>query len=70
MNTYHAIMQFFGEEFGVTFDANNKAEAYSILKRDYPESRCVHLEDCLEEKFNAMQDTLLEFYYDDDCLSV
>jgi hypothetical protein len=31
-------------EFGVTIEARNRDEAWSILEEDYPESRCVQLE--------------------------
>lgn len=34
-----------GTEFGASVEASSRMEAYDILAADYPESRCVQLED-------------------------
>lgn len=41
---YHAVMGFFGEEFGVTFEAKDKPSAMDYLRDQYPESSCLQLE--------------------------
>ena len=46
MTQYHAVM--IGEdgmEYGVSFTAKSRAEAYEYLRENYPESRCDQLED-------------------------
>lgn len=46
MTAYHAVMtDETGCEFGVTIDAMDKPSALRILEENYPESRCVQLED-------------------------
>lgn len=43
---YHAVMlDETGCEFGHTFDANNREDAWDYLDDMFPESRCVQLED-------------------------
>lgn len=45
MIKFHAVMLDETRcEFGVDVEAPSKSEAYDILRRDYPESRCIQLE--------------------------
>lgn len=42
---YHAVMEDeTGCEFGVDLAASSRNDAYDQLREDYPESRCVQLE--------------------------
>ncbi len=44
---YHAVMMDETQcEFGVSFHASSRDEAYNYLGESYPESSCVQLEDC------------------------
>ena len=46
MTDYHAVMlDETGCEFGVSFRSQTREEAYDYLRENYPESRCVQLED-------------------------
>ena len=44
MTHYHAVMNFFGEEFPASVEAETLEEAYEKLRENYPESTCVQLE--------------------------
>ena len=45
MPMYHAVMiDETGCEFGTTISANSRHAAFEILDTEYPESRCVQLE--------------------------
>lgn len=45
MCQYHAVMlDECGDEFGVTLQASSAGDARAQLREDYPESRCVQLE--------------------------
>lgn len=73
MIQYHAVMKDeTGCEFGVTFKALDKDHAHEILRDDYPESRCVQLED--EDDTEAREEAMWNrvrreeedgFYYED-----
>lgn len=57
MTLYHAVMKDeTGCEFGCTFEAKDKDAAYERMREDYPESRCVQLEDAFDrhEREKAM----------------
>ena len=46
MMTYHAVLlDETGCEFGHTFAANSRTEAWDYVQEQFPESRCVQLED-------------------------
>ena len=46
MTKYHAVMlDETGCEFGVSFEAKSRERAWDYLDYNYPESRCVQLED-------------------------
>ena len=46
MTQYHAVLlDETGCEFGHTFTANSREEAWTKVREDFPESRCVQLED-------------------------
>lgn len=43
---YHAVMlDECGFEFGVTFDAPDRGSAWDYVREEYPESRCIQMED-------------------------
>lgn len=46
MTQYHAVMlDETGCEFGHTFEAASRTEAWDYVQEQFPESRCVQLED-------------------------
>lgn len=46
MTQYHAVLlDETGCEFGHTFHANSRTEAWDHVKEQFPESRCIQLED-------------------------
>jgi hypothetical protein len=57
MTQYHAVMlDETGCEFGHTFEANSRTEAWDYVQEQFPESRCVQLEDPRDraERENAL----------------
>lgn len=55
MASYHAVMMDeTGCEFGVTFDAESRDDAYRQLSDDYPESSVVQLEDNEQQRQREM----------------
>jgi hypothetical protein len=44
MTKFHAVMSFFGQEFGAEVVAKDHDEAYEMLSEMYPESSVVQLE--------------------------
>lgn len=71
---YHAVMiDETGCEFGVTFQAETREDAWDYVKEMYPESYCDQLEDADDtaRREKAMYDRLLAemddgFYYDEE----
>ena len=73
MTQYHAVMLDETQcEFGVTFEAANRQEAYDSLAEMYPESRVVQLEDPEQRAsreqatYEYVQRCLDDPYYDID----
>lgn len=73
MTKFHAVMiDETGCEFGVSFEADSRDEAYDYLDEEYPESRVDQLED--EGQSRAREDRYYEYaqrclddpYYDID----
>lgn len=67
LTQYHAVMSDeTGCEFGYTFEAFNKAQAYEYLREQFPESHCVQLEDeyDTQKRLNEIYERLAEEYDD------
>jgi len=61
MTQYHAVMlDETGCEFGHTFHASSRAEAWDHVQEQFPESRCVQLEDPSDsaERENAIYERM------------
>lgn len=73
MTQFHAVMlDETGCEFGVTFEADSRQEAYAALEEMYPESNCIQLEDAQQTRdrehrlYEYAQKCLDDPYYDID----
>lgn len=74
MTKFHAVMKDeTGCEFGVDVEAENKQQALDNLSENYPESRCVQLEDDndAEQRQDAMWERIRReeedgYYYEDE----
>lgn len=69
MTQFHAVMiDECGGEFGVTFQAASREEAWSYLQEQYPESRCDQLEDpeSMSAREKRTYDHAWSMAYDDD----
>lgn len=69
MTHYHAVMMDeCGGEFGVSFEAKSREEAYDYLQENYPESQVDQLEDSTQtaEREKRIYGHAHRMAYDDD----
>lgn len=69
MTQYHAVLlDETGCEFGHTFYADSREEAWTKVRSDFPESRCVQIEDPRDtvERQSAIYQRLQRIYDRDE----